>query len=271
MDFLVSTATIEEEFTRIEAETPDKLQEYALKIEYCREILAQYRTGILSISLWDPVSEVTFFKEWKQVPQKYLLLFLELRRHTLETNNLGPQELEGYNQRKVIKIRCFLEGHSSLKQYLDLQQTHLDEFHFTRKYLLMNPTDSRNYYRDPEFSTCSDLLLSEIQASQLFLQYLQSGEVNGPVRADLPGKNQFRWTSSKINLIELIYGLHGSGVINNGQVSLKDLAQGLGAFFNINLGNFHHSFLRARERSIPDKFLRELQENFRRRIEELDR
>ncbi len=43
-----------------------------------------------------------------------------------------------------------------------------------------------------------------------------------------------KWTGNAVDLVEIIYGISEMGCINNGNIQLNELAQGLYAFFGIN-------------------------------------
>jgi hypothetical protein len=64
------------------------------------------------------------------------------------------------------------------------------------------------------------------------------------------------WTGSKTDLTELIYALHSSGAINSGTADIKELASAFEQIFNIELGNYYHTFIEIRARkSSKTKFL----------------
>jgi len=84
-------------------------------------------------------------------------------------------------------------------------------------------------------------------------------------------QNKINWTGTKTDLIELIYALHSSGAINNGNVEIKDMAILFQEMFNIDLGNYYHSFVEMRTRKINQtKFLDKLKDNFTQYIMSLD-
>jgi len=43
------------------------------------------------------------------------------------------------------------------------------------------------------------------------------------------------WTGKKIELVEILYAVYFSGSINNGKVTIKELAEAFGRLFNIDL------------------------------------
>lgn len=79
------------------------------------------------------------------------------------------------------------------------------------------------------------------------------------------------WTGNKTELIELIYALHSSGAINSGTADIKEMASLFEQVFNVDLGNYYHTFIEIRARKgSKTKFLDRLQETLLKRFEESD-
>ena len=75
----------------------------------------------------------------------------------------------------------------------------------------------------------------------------------------------------KTDLVELIYALHSSGVINNGNVEIKTIATAFQEIFNIDPGNYYHGFIEMRTRKTNQtKFLDKLKDNLLKYIHTLD-
>ena len=81
---------------------------------------------------------------------------------------------------------------------------------------------------------------------------------------------RLQWTSSKVALTELIYALYHSGTINHGKISLKELVATLEKIMDIELGDYHHTFLRLRARAEPVKFIEKLRNDLFERMQELN-
>ena len=65
-----------------------------------------------------------------------------------------------------------------------------------------------------------------------------------------------QWTSSKTALTELIYALHHSRSINNGNADIKEIASVLQKVFHFDLGNFYKIFSEIKSRKTDrTKFL----------------
>src|SRR5690606_10371144 len=80
-----------------------------------------------------------------------------------------------------------------------------------------------------------------------------------------------RWTTSKVDLIELTYSLHASGVFNNGRADIKEIAEYFQVMFDVELGQYNRFFYDIRGRKInKTKFVDFLKEALLRRIKEAD-
>jgi hypothetical protein len=100
-------------------------------------------------------------------------------------------------------------------------------------------------------------LIANIIGYQGFLQFLQhklSTSIPYP-KIPLP---QINWTGSKIALTELGFGLFYSGAVNHGNASLKSIIQLLEQVTGTDLGDYHHTAIRIRNRTHRTKFIDKL-------------
>lgn len=83
--------------------------------------------------------------------------------------------------------------------------------------------------------------------------------------------SKLKWTSSKTDLIELIYALHASGALNNGKAELKEIALHLQQMFDTDLGQYNRIFydIRARKGN-KTKFIQNLKEALEKRMKDTD-
>src|SRR5690606_41701196 len=93
-----------------------------------------------------------------------------------------------------------------------------------------------------------------------------------PPSTTFPYTTLFRsWTGSKTELIELLYALHSSKCINSGTTDIKELAAHFEHFYNVDLGNYYHTFIDIRSRkSSRTRFLERLIEMLNQRMESLE-
>jgi len=125
--------------------------------------------------------------------------------------------------------------------------------------ILSNPKQSKN-----------DLIIAEIMANELLYIYLEK-ELNLLKPCDIENYHEqsLKWTGSKVALVELIYALYSSRMINNGNVDIKELVTIFERLFDYNIGSPYQAFseIKAR-RQDPTKFLDQLKDALLKRIEE---
>lgn len=271
MDSIITEEEFEHEVRNIEKRCQKKIIGYIEVITFCRRLLEEYRKKIRGNGFRDTDSEVHFFRHQKQIPQTHLIFYGYLQAFDLENQKIAEPFEKKNIDCELEKLNLFFRTHLEFIRYLDLDENYLDKYYFTRKYNDKIFFGEREYYRDPEFSTSHDLLLSQIRANQLYLSFLQQ-RLDGTVKLKplSSGKGKLQWTSSKVALTELIYALHHSGAINNGNVSLKEMVHDMENHFGVELGDYHHTFLRLRERAEPVKFIDKLRKGLSERMEELD-
>ena len=154
----------------------------------------------------------------------------------------------------------------------------MDEQYFVRGNRdLRMPLESFHFLIDDQFSTCQDGTVATIMAYDMLIVYLRK-EVDDLNNNMEPTKNtpmekpsKLFWTGSKTDLIELLYALHTSKSINGGTVDIKEMASHFEHFYNIDLGNYYHTFIEIRSRKTSKtRFLDKLIELLNQRMESLD-
>ena len=81
--------------------------------------------------------------------------------------------------------------------------------------------------------------------------------------------SELNWTASKTALTELIYALHSQGVFENGNADIRLIAQKFESIFNIDLGDFYHTFMELKSRKINrTKFLDSLRDTLIKKMDE---
>jgi len=130
---------------------------------------------------------------------------------------------------------------------------------------------------DDQFSTCQDGTVATIMAYDMLIVYLQREIDTLTITIDdlkdkpMERPSKLFWTGSKTDLIELLYALHSSKCINSGTADIKELAAHFEHFYNVDLGNYYHTFIEIRSRKTGrTKFLDRLSEMLKQRMEGLD-
>ena len=157
--------------------------------------------------------------------------------------------------------------HQEFYHYTLSQSNHLDEKYFTR----MNASNGR-VENDERFSTHYDEKVARILTNELVKEYVLAAvrKIKSGASGD-SSTTPISWTGSKTDLIELIYGLHATGVFNRASSDLKQIASYFEAVFNVSLGNYYRTFQEIRLRkSGQTNFIDEMRKNLISRINEGD-
>ncbi|MFD2586053.1 RteC domain-containing protein [Croceitalea marina] len=222
--------------------------------------------------------EIHFFKHVK--PQIFSKLIYYGKLFNIESkrprgNNTSQIK---YLKHQIDKLQTFFNDNLEFYNYYRRGAKSLDEHYFVRGNRdLRLPLDSFHFFIDDQFSTCQDGTVSTIMAFDMLIVYLQ-GEVDyldkiieTPENMPIQKPSNLFWTGSKTDLIELLYALHASSSINSGTVDIKELASHFEHFYNIDLGNYYHTFIEIRSRKTSrTKFLDKLIEMLNQRMESLD-
>ncbi|WP_170063994.1 RteC domain-containing protein [Jejuia pallidilutea] len=222
-----------------------------------RKLLSEFRKEISTNGFKSITEEITFFKNYKQIPFSYLIYYSKIYAFESEFSKVPKVQRQSSIDKFRNKAYQFLMRHIDFVNYIEQGQTHLDIPYFTRGQsvqIMMMHTDD-NFY-DLDFNTSHDHLLAKVLASKRFIDYLEN---RLHVYPTLCQKSTLQWTSSKVALTELIYALYHSNTINYGNTDIKEIADVMQKLFNCELGDFYkvYSEIRNRKKS-KTKFLDEL-------------
>lgn len=246
-------------------------------IALSQRTLTELRDWVVANGFNNQNAEIHFFKNVKMEPYTQLISYMEIYR--IE-NALAP--IDVVNRKKFIRTKLdnyhdFFLRHIDFGQYLETGDTYLDAHYYTRKGLenALVPS-SQSYYQDPEFCTPKDMLLAQFRAYGQVVLYLQ--EKLSKIKAEAKngitnaiGFPQLKWTHSKAAMTELIYALHSCRAINDGSMDIKELVIAFEWLFQIDLGNFYHTFVELRMRKKdPSKFLDLLRAALLKRMDDAD-
>jgi len=220
--------------------------------------------------------EIKFFKETKPLLFSKLIYFVRI--FNIESRRPeGSREMqEIYLRRELEKLTNFFNNHLEFYQYYRMNSTHLDDKYFLRgKENYHFYQDCLMFYADEEYSTSHDYMVSKIIANDLLEVYLNSELEGLSIRSANPNWGQIGlpeqrllWTENKTSLVELIYALYASGVINRGNCEIRELAALFEQAFNVRLTDIYRTFLEIKIRSNPTKFIDSLKTSLLRKMED---
>jgi hypothetical protein len=222
--------------------------------------------------------EIYFFKHVK--PQIFSKLIYYIKLFSIESKRPRGKDLAQvkYLQQQIDKLQTFFNDNLEFYNYYRRGAMSMDEQYFVRGNRdLRMPLESFHFLIDDEFSTCQDGTVATIMAYDMLIVYLRK-EVDDLNNNMEPTKNtpmekpsKLFWTGGKTELIELLYALHTSKCINGGTVEIKELASHFEYFYNVDLGNYYHTFIDIRSRkSSRTRFLDRLIELLNQRMESLE-
>ncbi|MDO1501671.1 RteC domain-containing protein [Winogradskyella maritima] len=257
---------------RIQSEDTSLVQRAIKAIRASRASLAKLRNEVITKGFANIDEEVLFFKVTKQLPLVQLIYYSEIQNFQCSFNENSLSLRRDGIKKQFCKYDDFFLRNLDFGQYIELGSTHFDEFYFTRKLLDKMPNTSSPYYlQDTEFNTPKDFLLAQFTAYGLMVSFLRKKQKQLDMESDslkLKGNFDLKCTSSKIDIVELIYALHASKAVLG---DIKELVRAFEIIFNIDLGDFYRTFVDIRNRSNdPSKFLDILKTSLLQRISELD-
>jgi hypothetical protein len=161
--------------------------------------------------------EIHFFRHIKPIPLSHLIYFLKIQKYLGKVPGFVRESKRKFILHKLTAINHFTKKYSGFTQYISQGQTHLDALYFTRARTHLNPF-TKALHEDPDFSTSHDTILAKHMALRHFGRYLthQMNLLECTPSVIDPLKPGLTWTGSKVDLIELIYALHTSGVFDHG-------------------------------------------------------
>lgn len=230
---------LENDLSKMKDVSENTPEQFEYSIGLCKVALDRMRKLVIQEGFPDQKSEIQFFKKIKPSAYSKLLYYQAVFDIESKRKKADLPVIRRYLQQRLSKIYEYLEEHQLKLQYHRSGFSHLDE-----KYFLRNnneiPLKLRNDHQlmDEEFFTWHDHTFSTIMAHEMLTDYiieelrkLEDLEKGIIVQPD----STSYWTGKKIDLVEILYALYFSGSINNGKATIKELSDGFGKLFNVDL------------------------------------
>ena len=276
---------MEEYFNTLLQETERRMAAAAAGMEgketvaTCREMVSYLKAKnreLKAYALARPFSgteeEIRYFKYYKPALTGRLLYYY--RVYQIESGCPGCLRVaETYYRRAMERAERMMERYLPFYQYYHSGATYRDDYYFLRAKGELSP-ESGSFVLDEEaeFSTGYDILAARLISVEMLLVYL-SRRIERAARGDgtdaVPGK-EHRWTDTKIAAIQLVYGIHAAGSVDNGNAEIGELAALFEKTFHVDLGNVYHAFGRLRGQQNPTAFLDEMKEKLLKKMRDMD-
>ncbi|MBV6878820.1 RteC domain-containing protein [Epilithonimonas ginsengisoli] len=209
--------------------------------------------------------EVYFFKELKPKFIAEFLFYQHILTLESEKPHNGKKLLQKFYLNEIRKLEIQYDDDKYFYNYYIREATYLDHKYFVRhSYDLKMKLPQQLHNFDHEFTTSHDHKVATILGNQKITSYMNDRitELQTDQWQDLQKFKKLEWSSSKVNLVELIYGLHHSRCFNAGTIELSETIKIFERLLDIDLNNFHKivSEIKSRKNN-RIKFLQLLQEN----------
>ncbi|WP_418264201.1 RteC domain-containing protein [Flavobacterium faecale] len=254
------------------------------KIKFSKEFIFWAETKIDELHEWlkthdfeNEEEEIEFFKEIKPCIVSKLIFQKELLR--IHTNMPSGNKLSlKFFEEELKKAAKSLNVESKFYSYYRSDANDWDSQYFTRKTKKsILDTDNSQIGFDSKISTCYDNKIASILAHDLLICYIENRIRKIKTKIKLKKKasqkaikaqSNLQWTGTKTEFIELIYALYFAKVLNNGNISIKEIASTMGALFNMDIkDSLYRTYSEIKKRKAPSSiFLQRLVDIFRNKI-----
>jgi hypothetical protein len=236
--------------------------------------LSDLRGKIPEFLFKDAEEEIEFFKYIK--PQFHALQIYHFEVFKIESDKpVGNEQLyKNYLEQELKYIRQFFNKYQFVYQYYLLDGSELDHSYFIRgnKHLSILLPDGPD--GDPEFSTACDYLYSRFMAGERIQEYLMACiyDQDGVqlFRNKAKKNNGFKWTGETVNLVELAYGLHLTGQLNDGKPSISEIIEWLQEQLGVDVGNAYRRWyaISNRKRVTSTKFINQMRDAILKKLDD---
>lgn len=220
--------------------------------------------------------EIYFFKELKsRLTSKYIYYHKIIE---IESNAPTTSKKLKIKYYKEIITDCHLASKKDNEFYKYYRSgfTHNDDLYFTRNGTkqTINKHITRIFI-DVKRCSLYDYNVATILANDKLSEYYEEKieQINNSVNIKSQTlQSNLNWSGSKVDLVELVYALHNSKIVNSGNVDVKELAASLGKMFNVDIEeNVYRFYQDIKSRKIiKTKFLNTIAENLNQKMIEED-
>ncbi|RAV28755.1 RteC domain-containing protein [Sinomicrobium soli] len=248
-----------------EADCPTKSIEAVIQLIITS--LSDLKDFILKKDFKNTEEEIYFFKYQKPLIVSKLIYYNAI--YKIETRKpYGVKRTRKYLNKELKKLKRFFDNNLDFYKYYRSNNSFLDECLFVRgKHNIGLWLDTFYFEADHRFSTSHDYKVAKIIANDLIQVYLED-QLSNNKQKNTSESYPLNWTANKTALTELIYALHSQAVFDNGNADIKLIARTFELAFNINLGDFYHTYMELKSRKINrTKFLDGLRDALIRKME----
>lgn len=224
-------------------------------IRFLQTCLDTLREKFLEYKELSKEDEIDFFKEMKPEILSKLIYYNKIYSIELKCPNGSDIKQKDYYNKELDSLTFFFNRNLDFYQYYRSKSTHFDEYFFLRGTQKINLCiDSSFFISDKLFSTGYDFKIAKILSNEMLRIYLNkklqtiNKEAEMVTSKKTKSGNSIRFTASKSAAIELGYALHAAGVVNNGNVDIKEIMNIIEDMFDLDLGDYYRTYIALKGR-----------------------
>lgn len=263
----------EEQIQAIEESGQSTIDVLKSSIDIAEANLDALRVFLQDYEFKDVAEEINYFKILYPQVLSRSIFYISVFNTEMGKPEGGDGVLKSYYDEKLKHIHNYFVRHDDFYRYYRSGAAFFDKHYFTRA-----ESDNLMFKEEYTFAidtrTCTthSYKLSKVLAYERLENYLmqQKSALDSQATKPGPGTASFKWTGSKVALIELIYGLVYSGNINNGALQIKDFVEFVEQAFNIRLGNYSRTKQEIYSRKNDLSYFDVLKKRFQQGMEDAD-
>lgn len=263
---------LERQINELNIDQNQSLSNYEQAIEIILEKTNELKSYVTAKGFSNVEKEIYFFKHVKPLFLSKLIYFNSIYKIEINKPPGSIEIIKNYLALESSKIEHYFDENREFYKYYRSNSTYLDQKYFVReKHNVTQGLDTFYFETDHRFSTSHDYKVAKIIANDLIEKYIEEQLNNLSKEKKSITQPKLNWTASKTALIELIYALHYRGVFDNGNSDIRLIAGYFENVFNIDLGNFYHTYLELKTRKLNrTKFLDSLKKELLKKMDEQD-
>lgn len=279
INYLQIINKLEKDLEEIKKSKEDFLIKTEKSITLIQSNIQKIKNNFQDIKFASYADEITFFKVTK--PALVAKLIYHVKLFNIESKRVDDTIASqiDYLEASIIRLQEYFKENQDVYIYFRSGDTRLD-----KKYFLVSNKSSRIHpdnliaMGDDNFSTSHDTTYANFIANTMLIKYLKKeiqnlqGErtIAEQQNLYLEDSNLY-WSGNKVDLVELIYALHASKVINRGNVEIKEIAAVFEYVFNIDIRGYYRTYLEIKTRKTnKTKFIDALKAKFLKRMNQSD-
>ncbi len=243
---------------QIESSDNLRLEKCRQKIKHCERMMSLLRQTFLEIPAVTVEDEIYFFKSIKPKFTGELHFQTALFDYFKTFPKGSLKEKKSFINSSLDRASSYLQRYNEFHTYIKTGSDHLDHLYFKNIEFDLKIHLSLEHPMDREFTAPAGPTLTCIICAERFIQFLLNElyTLEHPnLEPSWESHKKLSWSGSKTDLVELIYALHASKLVEN---EIKDIVALFEPIFGLQLGNFYRVYTDIKYKKNPSSFLDQL-------------